>query len=128
MVLGMVLLVPVVLYYILKNFYEIRERIKSFLLHHKQNRLYHALKESEEVVKGYVSGTLLVSLVLSIIASIYFSIIGLEYCFWNTYWIFKYYPVCWASDWNHSSCYFWIDGFSMDTSLCHYWSDGFEFY
>lgn len=78
MVLGMVLLVPVVLYYILKNFYEIRERIKSFLLHHKQNRLYHALKESEEVVKGYVSGTLLVSLVLSIIASIYFSIIGLE--------------------------------------------------
>ncbi len=78
MVLGMVLLVPVVLYYILKNFYEIREQIKSFLLHRQQIRLYYILKESEDVVKGYVSGTLLVSLVLSIIASIYFSLIGLE--------------------------------------------------
>ena len=78
LVIGMLLLVPVVLYYILKNFYEIREQVKSFLVHHQQHRLYHILKESEEIVKGYVSGTLLVSFVLSIIASIYFSILGLE--------------------------------------------------
>ena len=78
LVLGMIFLVPVVLYYILKNFYEIRDQIKIFLIKQKWNKVFEVLKESEEVVKGYVSGTLLVSLALSIIASIYFSIIGLD--------------------------------------------------
>jgi len=78
LILGMIFLVPVVLYYILKNFYELRSKVKDFLISHEWNRLFQVLKESEEVVKGYVSGTLLVSFALSIIASIYFSIIGLD--------------------------------------------------
>lgn len=78
MVMGMVFLVPVVLYYILNNFYELRRHIKSYLLKKKHRLLFQVLKESEDVVKGYVSGTLLVSLALSIIASIYFAIIGLD--------------------------------------------------
>ena len=53
-------------------------RLRFFLIKQKWNKVFEVLKESEEVVKGYVSGTLLVSLALSIIASIYFSIIGLD--------------------------------------------------
>lgn len=78
MVIGMVFLVPVVLYFILNNFYEIRHKIKSYLLKKNYPLIVNMLKESEDVVKGYVSGTLLVSLGLSIIASIYFTIIGLD--------------------------------------------------
>nr|MDE5977766.1 AI-2E family transporter [Turicibacter sp.] len=77
-VLGMIFLVPVVLYFILNNFDEIRESIKLFLFKRKWKRLFGILKESEEVVKGYISGTLLVSLALSVIASIYFALIGLD--------------------------------------------------
>lgn len=78
LILGMIFLVPVVLYYILRNFYELRSKVKVFLISHQWNGLFRVLKESEEVVKGYVLGTLLVSFALSIIASIYFSIIGLD--------------------------------------------------
>ena len=78
LILEMIFLVPVVLYYILRNFYELRSKVKVFLISHQWNRLFQVLKESEEVVKGYVLGTLLVSFALSIIASIYFSIIGLD--------------------------------------------------
>lgn len=78
MFIGMIFLVPVVLYFILNNFYEIRHKIKSYLLKKNHPLIVNMLKESEDVVKGYVSGTLLVSLALSIIASIYFAIIGLD--------------------------------------------------
>lgn len=78
MVVGMIFLIPIVSYYVLKNFYEIRDQVKRFLIEHKWSRIFCVLKESEEVVKRYVSGTLLVSLALSIIASVYFSIIGLD--------------------------------------------------
>lgn len=78
LVLGMVFLVPVALYYILSHFHEIRGGIRQALLIHHQDRLFKMLKECESVVTAYVSGTLLVSVVLSIIASIYFSIIGLD--------------------------------------------------
>ena len=123
LVIGMLLLVPVVLYYILKNFYEIREQVKSFLVHHQQHRLYHILKESEEIVKGYVSGTLLVSFVLSIIASIYFSILGTRKCdcVRDVDRFFKYHSVCWSNYRNDSSCTFWINGFGMDTGVCGGW-------
>lgn len=77
-ILSMVFLVPVALYYILSHFHEIRGKIRHLLITHHQNRLLQMFKECESVVTAYVSGTLLVSVVLSIIASIYFSIIGLD--------------------------------------------------
>lgn len=78
MIIGMLFLVPILLYYMLNNFYELRNRLKSYLVTHHHTQLFNILKESEEVVRGYVSGTLAVSLALSIIASIYFSLIGLD--------------------------------------------------
>lgn len=78
MIIGMLFLVPILLYYILNNFYELRNRIKNYLITHRHIQFFNILKESEEVVRGYVSGTLAVSLALSIIASIYFALIGLD--------------------------------------------------
>lgn len=76
--IGILFLVPILLYYILNNFYELRSKIKNYLIEHQHTIFFNILKESEEVVRGYVSGTLGVSFALSIIASIYFSIIGLD--------------------------------------------------
>ena len=41
----MIFLVPVVLYYILKNFYEIRDQIKIFLIKQKWNKVFEVLKD-----------------------------------------------------------------------------------
>ncbi|MGL4336570.1 MAG: AI-2E family transporter [Turicibacter sp.] len=77
-VVGMVVLVPVMLYYMLSNFYELRTKLKVYLIKINQLKVYYILKESEEIVKGYIQGTIAVSIILSIIATVLFSVIGLR--------------------------------------------------
>ncbi|HAX72951.1 MAG TPA: AI-2E family transporter, partial [Firmicutes bacterium] len=76
-VFGMIILVPVILFYILSSFHEIRSKIKATLIKKQNKKLYVALKQCEDVLSAYISGTLFISFLLSIIATIFFSIIGI---------------------------------------------------
>jgi predicted PurR-regulated permease PerM len=70
---------PVIAFYILKDFNLIKETIKGFIPFSKRENTLSLLREIDEVVKGFIVGQFLVSLIVGILAAIALSILKVDF-------------------------------------------------
>lgn len=76
---NIIFLSPIITFYFLYDYNNLKQRLKRFLLNHKKKFIYHFLKEADEGVGAYFRGLILVMNLMSLASGLGFSIIGLEY-------------------------------------------------
>lgn len=76
---GLVLLLsPILIVYFLFDFKKIKESIKTFLLNRGKEELFNTLVEINKNMRSYFNGVFVVMVFLSLLATILFSIVGID--------------------------------------------------
>lgn len=76
---SVIFLTPIIAYYFLYDYNNIKISIKKYLIRKNQKLLYHFLRDADEGVGNYFRGLILVMNLMSIASSLGFYLIGLKY-------------------------------------------------
>ena len=74
-----ILITPIIAIYFMLDYDKIEKLIKDYLTNHNKKDLYIALIDIKRIVRQYFKGVVIVMGILSIVSSICFMIIGIEY-------------------------------------------------
>lgn len=76
---NLLVLTPIISYYFLYDYNNIKDKLKSYLLKHKLKFIYYFLREADEGVGAYFRGLILVMNLMAMAAGLGFYFVGLDY-------------------------------------------------
>lgn len=76
---NIIVLTPIITYYFLYDYNNIKSRLKKFLCRYNYKFIYNFFKEADEGVGSYFRGLILVMNLMAVVSGLGFSLIGLEY-------------------------------------------------